>query len=69
MVNSLTCQKVSIMNLHASQYQETSFIFEDDPPENKIAEKLFSRFYINIPGNKRKLWGTVDNGSDICRFN
>jgi len=57
------------MNLHASQYQETSFIFEDDPPENKIAEKLFSRFYINIPGNKRKLWGTVDNGSDICRFN
>ena len=65
MVNSLTCQSVSIMNLHASQYQETSFIFEDDPPENEIAEKLFSRFYINIPGNKRKLWGTVDNGSDI----
>ena len=65
MVNSLTCANVTIMNLDATQYKTTNIIFQDEPEETDLAEKLFSRFYINLPGNKRKLWGTIDNGSDI----
>ena len=65
MVNSLTCANVTIMNLDASQLKTTNIIFQDNPEESDLAEKLFSRFYINLPGNKRKLWGTIDNGSDI----
>jgi len=65
MVNSLTCANVTIMNLDASQYKTTNITFQDEPEESDLAEKLFSRFYINLPGNKRKLWGTIVNGSDI----
>ena len=65
MVNSLTCANVTIMNLDASKYKTTNITFQDEPEESDLAEKLFSRFYINLPGNKRKLWGTIVNGSDI----
>ena len=63
MVNSLTCANVTIMNLDASQYKTTSITFQDKPEESDLAE--FSRFYINLPGKKRKLWGTIDNRSYI----
>ena len=62
MVNSLTCANITI---DASIYKETNIMSTVEPEKGKVAEKLFSRFYINIPENKRKLWGTIDNGSDI----
>jgi hypothetical protein len=52
MVNSLTCANITIMNLDASQYKTTNIIFQDEPEEIDLAEKLFSRFYINLPGKK-----------------
>ena len=62
-IQSLTC-----FSLEVSPPQETLLpgpCYLDDQENSSLGKKVFGKFYINLPQNKRKLYALMDTASDI----
>ena len=66
MINSLTCNQLSVCNMDAKTGKKYHKVyFADKEEKEEMGNKIFSRFYVNLPQKKRKLYALIDNGSDI----
>ena len=62
-IQSLTC-----FSLEVSPPQETLMpgpCYRDDRENSSLGKKVFGKFYLNLPNNKRKLYALMDTASDI----
>ena len=65
-MQSLT-ENVQINNL-SSEYlpnEDLNLAFEDTQETSELQNYSFSKFYLNLPNNKRKLYALMDSGSSI----
>jgi hypothetical protein len=69
LLQSLT-ENVQINNL-STEYlpsEDPNLVFEDTQETSELQNYLFSKFYLNLPNNKRKLYALMDSGSAISLF-
>ena len=69
LLQSLT-ENVQINKL-SSEYlpsEDPNLVFEDTQETSELQNYLFSKFYLNLPNNKRKLYALMDSGSAISLF-
>ena len=62
-IQILTC-----FSLEVSPPQETLMpgpCYRDDRENSSLGKKVFGKFYLNLPNNKRKLYALMDTASDI----